>query len=352
MKKLLANNRNSYLLMALTGAVLLMVPLITGAAPNAAPPNGTTTPTFSGLNINDGSKNNFNVTGSGVLSNPVTTNQDKTTCEGNGGFFYGSCDYPVTISDYGGIRVRSDEPNTPPGWFFADTKINGNGVNIYSQDDKALNVHATTEVVDLYKTDFNVNSNGFKAAVQDTDGGSYMTYKGLDATNLDNMKLYSSNAQSYADPGDSSTWQSGALINLDAWNSVLKLGAKKLSLGNYAATNSHDAPLFTETATLDNTTTPASFNVDGHIKATSGIGTYSSGTTVGTANANTGKYFTAPCPSGYKVVSCGYSWPNYSKTLDLVWMYPSVDKCVYNFWNYDTVARSLTGYTTCYNDKI
>jgi hypothetical protein len=59
--------------MALTCTILVMVPLISGAAPLTPPPSGTVVPTFSGIKINNSTGGTvLDISGSGNLSNPLT----------------------------------------------------------------------------------------------------------------------------------------------------------------------------------------------------------------------------------------------------------------------------------------
>jgi hypothetical protein len=70
-------------------AVLAAYPLITGAAPTQAPPDGLITPTFSGLLINDGSADNLTVNSNGDISNQAAGN------------------LPVKISDNEGVQFTT-----------------------------------------------------------------------------------------------------------------------------------------------------------------------------------------------------------------------------------------------------
>ncbi len=113
MKNLL--KKKSFLMgTALTITVLIMVPLITGAAPITPPPTGTVIPTFSGENIkNSGGTTTLNINGDGLLSNPNTGSVMVKDTEGLLVYGEGIGANYYSISPTDGISAKSTGAGTP-----------------------------------------------------------------------------------------------------------------------------------------------------------------------------------------------------------------------------------------------
>ncbi len=91
--KNLFNKKGLLVGMAFTCTALIMVPLITGAAPLSAPPAGPVVPNFSGLKILDStSQNNLDISGYGLISNPQAGSS-------------------VSVKDTDGLRVYAEGIN-------------------------------------------------------------------------------------------------------------------------------------------------------------------------------------------------------------------------------------------------
>lgn len=112
MKKPTITSRTAFLLVAMTTTVLIMVPLITGAAPSAAPPGGLITPTFSGMKINNGTSFNLNVSSNGDISNVST---DYVRVNDSNGFEVanGSGDAVLRVEATGTLSNPSTTPDAP-----------------------------------------------------------------------------------------------------------------------------------------------------------------------------------------------------------------------------------------------
>jgi hypothetical protein len=129
MKNFHFKNRGLWLGIALSCTVLLMVPLITGAAPATDPPTGNLTPTFSGLNINTGTITNLNIDTNGNISTGTTAN-------------------PVTVKDLQGFKVN----NTTNDVFTVDTNgslSNPSGTNPVTINDALKVVGSGSTNVDM-----------------------------------------------------------------------------------------------------------------------------------------------------------------------------------------------------------
>ncbi len=307
--------------LASAGLFSAAFPLLTGAAPTQAPPDGLITPTFSGLKVSDGSKEYLNINDKGVMANPQVSNLAEPDCKNQGGLFTdNTCFFPITINDFGGLRVRGDNPLIPPGEY-ADVKINGEGIDINSRNHKGLNVLASNPLLLDWAT-LNVNYDGLASWVQDVSL-DYVTYKGIVMDTIDNLTLSSNHVANAPDPTDPPEyWQRGAWIDLDASDSTLSLGARKISLGNYAANSWNGAPVYTEKASLDNTVSPptltipsGSLKIDADLDLTGKITADSFGTirtytatSASIANGATGTVYRG-CDSGV-LIGCGYNANN------------------------------------------
>lgn len=249
------------------------------------------------------------------LNNPATTSETNPTCANNGGLrdSNGTCDYPLVINDNGGLYVKSYDPIP---WYYATTKINGEGINIYSRNNKGLKIHAGNDV-DLYKADFDMDYKGLYVSSFDTTFSDDTT-KTIDMdVNQHTMEFKVNTTDNTPDPGDSTTWYRGSYLNMDGNNSMTRLGSKYLYFGNYKASAFGGSPVFSTNLYMNNETDNAYLYMNmntygdtyasGHSRASDGFGTvYSVTGTPVTQGANVYGYVgSATCNSStHRLLSC------------------------------------------------
>lgn len=192
----------------------------------------------------------------GDFDNPKQTNEAFATCIANGGSQDSNaiCNYPISVNDYGGIRIRGTDPIS---WYYGDTKINSYGVDIYSTQGRALKVHAQNEI-GAYTTDFQVNDNGITLSSSDIGGGGDHTVTKSIATDVQDLITTSAiDFPSYIDNLDNSSWRRGTYTNQNVNSSIFDVGARTVRIGDFSASTSGGNPAFSPKVTIDNFTAGA-----------------------------------------------------------------------------------------------
>lgn len=293
-----------------------------------------------------------NATIDGELSDPTSTAQTDPACNTAGGLWNGGsvCDYPLVVNDYGGLTVKSTDPEI--GWFYTNTEINGDGIDIYSTNRKGLNVHAQNET-GMYETDFTITDGGLTYSNFDTDGGSYSNTESLDTTPLSYTTYNQTVAESYTDPGDPYSWRRGIYAYLNAYSSLLRFGARTISLGNYTASTEAGSALYTENININNMTDVATINmgvnVNGPLRSSSGIGRIYTvnGTGVSQAANAYGYVGAVYCDSStHRALSCSISAGNSVLLSD---SYVGSYYCSVYTKNTYTSAQTVTPKVTCFD---
>ena len=206
-----------------------------------------------------------------IKSNDTTLLASDPTCGGGIGIDGGdlNCDYPVQVTDPGGLRVLAEDPQMPTGdW--NDTRINSTGVSIKTSDGNGLKIDANSIPPGLYHTTFDVTHSGVKTwnTYSDLNNTVNRSFDFQAGNVMDFKNLAWDNSPVIADP---TTWNRAADLKLDGVAGKLTLGANNISIGKYKAATSGGAAVYTETSSLD-TTTAGTLKVNGNITATGGIG--------------------------------------------------------------------------------
>lgn len=369
MKNYSTKAKIAFFSLATAGLFSAAFPLLTGAAPTQAPPDGLITPTFSGLKINNGAVNNLNVNSSGEFSNQAVNQPIKFV--DNDGIYFSTANARGTVAFFPSEaqsywRNIGNINNTLVGQSFNIHDSHGLVVAEDSGANPVLKVVPLQTVGTLVPRGIYANA---PISNSGADGGGSVIINDLDGFKIQDgwgSTVFQVNANGQI--SNPSTTPSSVPGRPPVGNSVvlqdnLNLSGSLSATGNvvapnlyseyniYAGTGFAGDTLYTRNLLGGGTiAVKAGLAAEGKVTSTSGFGTYvkRNGAALTVAAGSNGTAY-AYCNSGEQLVSCGYWNGHWNVVPAVLEMEPGSNRCRVAAANPNGVASSITARAMCLN---